>query len=297
MKKRNLKGIDQIKAGYAWRFILPWVIGLVLFFAIPIIQSVFYSFSTISINSSGIHPEFTGLKNYKYLLFENRNYTNLLRESVIKVLYSVPVVIALSMVLAILLNQKFRGRTFYRALFFVPVIIVSGAVLPYLQINNLTTGSTSVNETVLSNMFSPDDIVAMLNLPVKVGEYVTYILSAIFELLWNCGIQIVLFIAGLQSIPQSFYEASWVEGATKWEEFWFITFPMLSEVTILVGVFTIVDIAISDKTSVVANAQWLMQSAVFDETSAMLWFYFIIIGSIMGLAMWMFRHFLQRRWS
>ena len=276
---------------------MPWVIGLVLFFAIPIIQSVIYSFSTISINSAGIHPEFTGLRNYKYLLFEHRSYTNWLRESVIKVLYSVPVVIALSMVLAILLNQKFLGRTFYRALFFVPVIIVSGAVLPYLQINNLTTGSTSVNETVMSNMFSPDDIVAMLNLPAKVGEYVTYILSTIFELLWNCGIQIVLFIAGLQSIPQSFYEASRVEGATKWEEFWLITLPMLSRTVILVAVFTMVEVLTSQDDKVMTQAYSLMKSQFYGESSAMLWAYFFVIGTLMAIFLTVYNKAYAKKWE
>ena len=160
----------------------------------------------------------------------------------------------LSLVLALLLNNKFKGRLFFRALYFMPVIIASGVVIEL--ISGMTTGGmsdSSVSESVSGGMFSVQDVMAVLDLPNQVAEYVQKIISNIFDLIWNSGIQTVLFIAGLQSIPSSLYEASRVEGATKWEEFWFITFPMLSNVTLLVMVYTMVELP-SFKTTCSAGA-------------------------------------------
>ena len=146
-------------------------------------------------------------------------------------------------------------------------------------------------------MFSVQDIVAVLSLPAEVAEFVQKIISDIFNLIWNSGIQTVLFLAGLQSIPSTLYEASKVEGATKWEEFWFITFPMLSNVTLLVVIYTMVELFISNNNVVVAHVYNLMRAAVYDETSAMMWFYFLSIGIVMGLIVGVYKKFLQDRWS
>ena len=116
-----------------------------------------------------------------------------------------------------------------------------------------------------------------------------------FEYKWF--LQIVLFLAGLQSIPQSFFEASRVEGATKWEEFWFITFPMLSRVTLLVTVFTMVELITSERTTLIKNVYSMMRTGNYDETSAMMWFYFLICGGIMALTVFLYNRFLVKRWE
>ena len=113
----------------------------------------------------------------------------------------------------------------------------------------------------------------------------------------SSGIQTVLFIAGLQSVPSSLYEASRVEGATKWEEFWFITFPSLGQVTLLVAVFTMVEQFTSSRNPMIQAMYTLMKGGNYDETSAVLWFYFALVGIIMGLLLWAYNHFLLRRWS
>lgn len=157
--------------------------------------------------------------------------------------------------------------------------------------------SSSVSDSVSGAMFSVQDIINVLDLPSEVAEYVQKIISNIFDLIWNSGIQTVLFLAGLQSIPSYLYEASKVEGATKWEEFWFITFPMLSNVTLLVIIYTMVELFINSNNTLVSQVYSLMRAAVYDETSAMMWFYFLIIGAVMGLLVLAYRKFLQKRWS
>ena len=298
MKKKKYRGIEQLKSRYGWLFISTWLIGVVLFFAIPVIQSVIYSFSQMTVNEGGIQTLFIGMKNYKYIIAEHTDYLNWLRKSVVNFLYSLPIIVLLSLVLALLLNQKFKGRLFFRALYFMPVIIASGVVIEI--ISSMTTGDmteSSVSESVSGGMFSVQDVIAVLDLPSEIAEYVQKIISNIFDLIWSSGIQTVLFIAGLQSIPSSLYEASRVEGATKWEEFWFITFPMLSNVTLLVMVYTMVELFISNRNVMVLKVYDLMRAAVYDQTSAMMWFYFLVVGGIMGVIVGIYKKALQNRWS
>lgn len=296
--KKKMKSIEDIKSSYGWLFISTWLVGVVLFFAIPVIQSFIYSFSQMTITEDGVNTVWVGLKNYNYIINEHTDYLNWLSRSITNFVYSLPVIVLLSMVLALLLNQKFRGRLFFRALYFMPVIIATGVVIDLISgMSGSDMTSSSVNESVSGGMFSVQDIVAVLSLPAEVAEFVQKIISDIFNLIWNSGIQTVLFLAGLQSIPSTLYEASKVEGATKWEEFWFITFPMLSNVTLLVVIYTMVELFISNNNVVVAHVYNLMRAAVYDETSAMMWFYFLSIGIVMGLIVGVYKKFLQDRWS
>lgn len=287
-------GIEQIKARYGWLFISTWLIGVVLFFFVPIVQSIIYSFSETTLEGSN----WVGLQNYDNIINKDTKYLGWLGSSITTFLYSLPIIVILSLILAILLNQKFRGRLFFRALYFMPVIIATGVVIDLISgMSGSDMTASAVNESVSGGMFSVQDIVSILDLPAEVADFVQKIISNIFDLIWNSGVQTVLFLAGLQSIPATLYEASKVEGATKWEEFWFITFPMLSNVTLLVVVYTMVELFVSKNNALVANVYNLMRAAVYDKTSAMMWFYFLCVGGIMGLIVLLYKKLLQDRWS
>ena len=219
MKKvKKNRGITTLKDKYGRMFTTPWLIGIILFYLLPLAQSVLYSFADVKIKLGGMDISLVGLKNYKNILFVNPNYTGWLRSTVTSFLYSLPIILLLSLVLALILNQNFRGRLFFRALYFLPVIIATGPVISWLF---RTTGSDltnmGVSKSYTAGMLSVDDIVTKLQIDGKAAEYMTSTISKIFDLIWSCGIQTVLFLAGLQSIPGSLYEASRVEGATKWE--------------------------------------------------------------------------------
>ena len=148
-------------------------------------------------------------------------------------------------------------------------------------------------------MLQIDDIMNWLSLPTEIGAYFSGLLNDIFNLVWNCGIQIVLFISGMQSIPDSLYEVSKVEGATKWEEFWFITLPMLARTLILVIIFTIVELVTAKDNVVMSQAYTLMRGAAtsYGTASAMLWIYFIIVGLFMAILMGVFSQVCLKRWD
>lgn len=298
MKKKHIKGIEARKSHYGFMFILPWVIGFVLFFFIPIIQSFVYSLSSIKITDKGLATNFIAFDNYFYLIKEDPDYFKLLQSSIVTFLYSLPLIMIISMVLAIVLNQKFKGRVIFRALFFLPVIIASGVVMDLI----FTTTSDSntalgVSDSITANMFSVESIIQSLDLPVKIAMYIQTAVSSIFDLIWSCGIQIILFIAGLQSIPSSIYEASKVEGATKWEEFWFITFPQISRITLLVAIFTMLELFTDKRNLMISKSYTMMSAAIYDQTSAMLWLYFAVVAVIMGIAVGLYTKCLLKKWE
>ena len=298
MQKKKFRSIEAVKSRYGLMFILPFIIGFVLFFAIPLLQSLWYSFCDITFDSNGVSSDFCGIDSYRMLLVEDPDYLNLLTASVTTVLYSMPIIILLSLVLALLLNQEFKGRLIFRAVYFMPVIIATGVVIDLMfQTTSSDLESAGVSDTFTGSMFSVADIIQWLDMPDKIAVYIRTIISNIFDLVWGCGIQTVLFIAGLQSIPRSLYEASRIEGATKWEEFWFITFPMLSNITFLVAVFTLVDLFTTTRNVLVDKAYIMMNSGIYDVTSSMLWFYFVVVAVIMSVILFLYQRILMKRWQ
>lgn len=297
--KKKYKSIEQLKSRYGLMFVSPWIIGFIIFFAYPVIQSVWYSFSKVTLSVGGVQSRFIGIRNYRYLLVEHPSYIGWLTSSFTTILYSLPIILLVSLVLALLLNQKFRGRIFFRALYFVPVIIASGVVIKLMfSTTSDDLVSAGVNSSLTGSMFSIQDVTGWLNMPDAIANYVKIVINNIFDLLWSCGIQTVLFIAGLQSIPTTLYEASRVEGATKWEEFWFITFPMLGSVLLLVGVYTMVDLFTATRNNqIITKAYTMMSTGIYDETSAMLWIYFVVVGIFLGAVLFLYNRFLLRRWQ
>ena len=298
MKKKQIKGIEARKSRYGFMFILPWSIGFVLFFLIPIIQSFVYSLSTILLTENGIVTEFVGLKNYNYLINEDATYLKMLNTSLVGFLYKLPLILVVSIVLSLVLNQKFKGRVVFRALFFLPVIIATGVVLELVfRTTADSTTALGVSDSITSNMFSVESIMQSLDLPSQIAGYIKTAVSSIFDLIWECGIQIILFIAGLQSIPASIYEASKVEGATKWEEFWFITFPQLSRITLLVSIFTMLEVFADNRNELINSAYIKMSAGIYDESSAMLWVYFAAVAVVMGILVAAYNKFLLKKWE
>lgn len=302
MKRFQRKtGIERLKARYGCQFVAHWVVGLVLFFIIPIVNSLRYSFSEVSVTGAGIHMAFAGIRHYRDMLVSNGSYVNNLVAALADMFTSLPIIIALSLILAVVLNQKFRGRLAARAIFFLPVIIASGVVINILKsgyihapLFNVTSGA----EYEYGGLIDFNEILSNLQLPQQVTALFSKYLSNVFDLIWSCGIQLVLFLSGLQSIPAQLYEVSKIEGATKWEEFWYLTVPMLKDVILLVLVYTMIELFTAIDNPVIAQAYSIMKNdQIYDSSSAMLWGYFLIVGAVMGLVLLIYNRCCLRRWE
>ena len=306
MKKRlpkKPKGVESLRSQYGRMFVLSWVIGLVLFFFVPIFTSIKYSFSNVTITNDGIATTWTGFTHYWDLIDADPNYLDTLFSVLGSLIVKLPLIIALSLILAIILNQKFAGRMIARGIFFLPVIIATGGVIEiltceYIPISLIASagGPESVGNEY-GTMIDFTAILGNLGLPEEIEKLVSSYIADIFNLLWSCGIQIVLFIAGLQTIPDQLYEVSKVEGASKWEEFWYITIPMLGPTILLVMVYTMIDL-FTQNTGIIKMAMDTMRNgAVYDRSSAMLWMYFLAVGAVMAIVLAIYNHFCTKRWN
>ncbi len=297
MRKKK-RGVEAQRRKHGFLFTLPWLIGIVIFFLTPLIQSVIYAFSKVKLKTTGLESKFSGFKNFSTLLLKDAQFTENFKNGFLSFLYSFPLILILSLILGILLNQKFKGRMFFRALYFLPVIIASGVIIELIFVTRTgDIASTGTDESVRDGMISVSSIVSWFGLPTNISDYINSVVSKIMDLVWNCGIQIVLWIAGLQAIPDSLYEVSKVEGATKWEAFWFITFPMLSRVTVLVSIFTAVELITAKTDPVIKQSIVFSQAQKYGEASAMLWIYFVASGLFIGLLLILFIRFCAKRWE
>ena len=275
----------QARAGY-W-FILPWIVGVVYLFLIPVITSLVYSFCDVSVRAGGIKLDFEGLGNYIYIFRKDPDFIPYLLDSLKDMLYQVPIIAFFSMFIAQILNQKFVGRTLSRVMFFLPVIIASGVILEILSKTGMST-SVSLNET--SNVFTFQEesiILKVLNqsgLSPTIIDYLKSLVGNIFDITWKSGIQILLYLSALQGIPKSYYEVSSMEGATAWEEYWKITFPLLSPMTLVCVVYTIIDSFTYYQNKVM---QLIDRNGVATGNAgiaaAIAWTYFLIIAIILVL--------------
>jgi len=295
-KTKKSRGIESLRSRYGYTFVAHWVFGLIMFFIVPVITSFIYAFSNISILATGFDPNFVGLANFNEILFENPDYLTNMRDAIGSMFYSLPMVVALSLILAVLLNQHFPGRTIMRIIFFLPVILSSSVVVNLLSDPNL--GQQVFNlSTDGEGIMNYQEILGNLELPQQINDMLIFFLSNAVMLIWNCGVQTILFLAGLQSIPSSLYEVSKIEGANKWEEFWKITIPMLRHVISLVIIYTMISLFTASNNAIMTASISLMAATDYGVASAMLWFYFVIVLAVIGLVLLAYNRLCLKKWE
>lgn len=261
-----------------FEFVLPWLIGTVVFFIIPLFTSLYYSFCNVRIDSEKTTYEFVGLQNYRYIFYTDEYYTDYLIDTLSETLWKTPLIIIFSLFVAVFLNQKFKGRTLARAVFFLPVIIASGPVYNIISGNIQNTSNEQ-----FSTMFSTDLIgelmrfLGLYNISENTEKMILTISDNIFSIVWNSGIQILIFLSALQNIPQSARDSALIEGADGWDFFWRVTLPYVSPLFKVNLVFTVID-TFTSPSNPIMNRILLMQSEWnYGYASAMAWLYFGIV--------------------
>jgi len=281
------------RAGYL--FTLPFIIGFTLFMLIPIFESFRMVFSkvTIDVINYGFRLEYTGLENLLRALTLDAEFNRLLVEELVRMVLIVPAVIIFSLFIAILLNQEFKARGFVRAIFFLPVILASG-VLVGLETNNALLQSLA--DTIKESNQMKTSITGVLeNILAAEGaaqgfmSYIFDVVNQIYNIAMASGIQIIIFLSALQTIPASVFEAAKIEGATSWECFWKITFPMVSSLILVNVVYSVVDYFIRTDNQVMQKIfTALVNNLDFGFSSAMAWFYFLIVMIVIGVTFLIF---------
>ena len=286
-------------AGYL--FVLPIILGALVLFMPNLIKTIVFSFNEINLSGDGYTLGWKGFDYYYKVLFVNADFIQYVIRSFGEMLVYVPTIIIFSLFMASVLNQKFKGRVIARAIFFLPVIIASSYVMvhmagPHINAPLFTVSSGDTN--TYGGLIDFEGILSGLNLPTQVNDMLSDLLGNVFGLIWSCGVQTILFLSGLQSIQVSLYEVSKIEGANKWEEFWFITVPMLRHVMTLVIVYTMIELFTAVDSPVMNQAYTLMQEKqIYDRSSAMLWLYFLIVCAVIGLILFIYNRYCLRKWE
>lgn len=250
MKKKKKMSLHTKRAITGYTFILPWFIGFLLLYVRSIYMTGKFSLSNLTMGVTSFELEFIGLENYRYAFFGHGYFKQYLVSSITNMLVDVPLIIFFSLFMAMLLNRKFKGRGLVRAIFFLPVILGADAITDALALSQqmmnggIATQAAEVTSTAGALAFNVDyiiDLMVTLGLPVKILDYVSGAVSRINDIISASGVQLIIFIAALQSIPSSMYEVAKIEGATGYETFWKVTFPMVMPHIITNIVYTIVE--------------------------------------------------------
>ena len=296
MKNRIFKrkaSLDARKARSGYLFVLPFLLGIVLIYVPILLDSIWFSFNQLGTEIvDGLPVQVltpVGIHYYDNALRADPLFPSKLLEGIQQLLFEVPAVIIFSLFIAVVLNQKMLGRAAFRAIFFVPVIISTG-LMESINARDVITDGTSEGIDDGSGQQGGTQIISALDVQslfenMKIGgqlvEYVVQIVNNVYNIINYSGVQMLIFLAGLQSISPQIYEASRIDGATGWETFWKITFPMISPMILVNAVYTIID-SFTRST----NPTMTYISGVNDSSSAtaMAWIYFVVVILIIAVA-------------
>ncbi len=301
-KRKSNASLDKKKARAGWIFVLPFVIGFVLIYFPIVFDSIKLSFFDINPLVRG-ELKFVGFDNYSEALFVDPDFVQVLVSGLEQMAFDIPAILIFSLFMAVLLNQKMAGRAFFRAILFVPVIISTGIME---TINAQDLNSTHMGSGVNTGSGQDENgIVSAMDLEWLFGdmvagnelvEYVAYMINNIFNIVNRSGVQMLIFLSGLQSISPAIYESCQIDGASAWETFWKITFPMISPMILVNAVYTIIDSFTTNSNSVMMHIKEVYSESPY-ISSAMSWIYFLIVILIVSAFAGIFSMFVfyQRR--
>lgn len=275
--------LREMKTGLL--FVLPFIIGIIFFLALPLIDSFKISLGNIN-TANGYDIVVKGFENYKYML-EDVSYLEYLVDALKNTAINTPLIVIVSFVIAMLLKKEFVGRTFFRIIFFLPVILSSGVMAEIMvdvlieSIIDPTTASEMSAGVLSGGQQFVTDLLLSSDISAEISNYILYAQENISVVLSHSGIQILIFLAALQSISPSLYEASAIEGATAWENFWKITLPMVSPQLLVVVLFTVID-RFTDMSGKIMSYIYDIGFVKlrFGDSMSAAWVYFTIISVI-----------------
>ena len=293
MKKKV--GLMGRRAVYGYLFILPFILGFIFFMIKPLGQSLRMALSDVVISNQGFQLNWNSFANFKKAFLIDAEFNRMLLESISQMIFRSLATIVFSFFVALLLNQKFKGRTLARSIFFLAVILSSG-VLVGLESNNALMAEikklieesgnvNSVTEVLEEILLSGSTGVGGIS--TKVFEKVFEIIDSIYDVAMASGIQIIIFLSGLQTIQPGLYEAAYMEGCTKWETLWKITVPMVSPLIPVCWIYTIIDFFMKSDNQIMDKINTQMTELLnYGFSSAMAWIYFIVCMLLIGISSW-----------
>ncbi|MBP3351989.1 MAG: sugar ABC transporter permease [Lachnospiraceae bacterium] len=287
-KQKNLAGLQKRKAISGYIFIAPFIIGFLAFMVKPFFQSLYMSFCNVLTGPDGFKNEFVGLDNYVRAFTLDAEFNRFLVDELGRLFVNSLAIMVFSFFVALILNQKFKGRALVRAIFFLPVILSSGVIIGVEFDNALLA---SMQDVITENGAGTTITDGIKNILVTSGvgsevfQVVFDIVDGIYDVAIASGIQIIIFLSGLQTISSSMYEAADIEGCTRWESLWKITFPMVSSLFLVNWIYTIVDFSMRTDNQILEKIDIeTVERLNYGFSSAMSWIYFATVIIIIGIS-------------
>lgn len=290
-KRRKIMTLSRKKARYGILFIIPLCLGLIFQFGIPILRSLRFSVSKVNISADGFTTELIGIKNYYDALFVNTVFREKAVQSLLSTLLNLPLIIIFSFFAASLLNQKFKCRSLVRTIFFLPLVLAAPALMNFdagdaMQSLMGAAGNFKASQSLtgIQSMSLSQLMITSGILPTKIANYLAGAADRIYDIIVLSGVQILVFLAALQSIPQTMYEVASIEGASAWESYWRITFPMTCPMIMTCMIYTIIDSFTSAGNATLSMIEDTAFSTFnFGVSAAMSWIYSVLILLLLGL--------------
>jgi oligogalacturonide transport system permease protein len=275
MKPLSMKTKKSL-IGYA--FISPWIVGFAFLTAFPVFYSLFLSFQKVKVTTDGIQTENVNFDNFSYAFAVDALFTQKILTFLEELVLSVPIIIVFSIIIALLLNMPIKFKGFFRTIFFLPVIIASGPVMKELMEQGVTSIPSIEQYAIFEMIMSGTE--GFLN------ELIIYLMDNLIFILWFSGVQILIFLAGLQKVDHQIYEAAKIDGASTWELFWKVTLPSLTPMVIVNTIYTIVMYSIFALNPVIDHIQVNMFEIKtgLGYASALAWIYFLVIAIVLSIS-------------
>ena len=274
-KRRKSFSLEKRRSLSGYVFVAPWIIGFLVFVLFPLGMSLYMSFCDVNVVSGGFQFYPAGFKHYTNVLQTDPDFLPYLMQTIIRTFLYTPFIVVLSLFIAMLLNRKIKFRGLFRVIYFLPVLLGTGYVFETLS---AVTEMIAVPESITNSLSYAFGVPA-------IATFLSDLLTQILGVFWKTGVQIVIFLAGLQGIPDNLYEAAKVDNANAWDMLWKVTLPILSPIILLNTIYTIID-SFRDTTNPVVG--YIIDNVFtqnrFGIGSAMGWMFFGVAFLIIGIA-------------
>lgn len=278
------KTVEQRRDSMGYLFLLPWLIGLISFFIVPFFEAMYQMFYSMTLGQDGVTYTYVGSKFFKEVLWESSDHIRMLLGSIGNTLRDSLLIVIFSLIVAILLNKPFPGRGFCRALMALPIIVSSGVLMQVIKGDLLLSSveSGAAANTVFQGAVIEDALMKM-GLSVTIVNFISTSVATILDLIWQSGIQILLFVGGMQAVPSTYYEVCSVEGASPWQAFWRVTFPMLTPFLVLNMVYAVIDSFTMPANKVIVEINEYFHNVLYSQATVLSMAYFVLVLIIVGV--------------
>lgn len=285
--RRKVSSFEKKRSRTGYLFLSPWLFGSIFLLLYPVFFSLLLSFGKIKSYAS-YSVDFVAFSNYKEIFITDENFVPYLLSTVADMLINTPMIIIFSLIIAIMVNKEIKGKAIFRTIFFLPVLLGTGYIMQQVLGQGVQQDSTELARNVLL----PPNVQSYLGSTVV--EYINEFFNRITVVMWKSGVQIVLFLSGLQGISPYIYEAARIDGASEWEVFWKITLPMSTPILLLNFVYTIISVAFEQNSLLNYIIQIGFKKNKFELSAAMGWVYFIVVLVFLAIVFIAINPFIKR---